>query len=81
MEALFTILVVAMAIVVMVGMMYMVMREKIDHEAHTRYVRSPWTDEAIETQNAVDAHLQQGDEDVADTVPVTEEEAGEKPNA
>lgn len=75
MGPIFTILVVALAFFTIVAMMVVVMREKVDHEAHTRYVRSPWTDDAVETQNKVDAHLQQSDEAREDTIPVSEPEA------
>jgi hypothetical protein len=49
----FTILVVALAFFSIVIMMAIVLREKVDHEAHRRYVRSPWNDE-------VDVTTQQG---------------------
>jgi disulfide bond formation protein DsbB len=44
-NATFTILVIALALLSIVGTMYFVLREQRAHDAHTRYVRSPWNEE------------------------------------
>jgi hypothetical protein len=61
MDALFTILVIALALFSVVAVMVIILREKVDHDAHLKYVRSPWTEEATEAQEAVDAHFQKSD--------------------
>lgn len=76
MEAVFTILVIAVALLSVVGVMFMILREKVDHDAPLHYVRSPWTDDAVETQNAVDAQFQKHETAGANTVEVAEPDAG-----
>jgi hypothetical protein len=44
-NATFTILVIVLALSSIVGTMYFVLREQRAHDAHTRYVRSPWGEE------------------------------------
>ena len=61
MGTVFTILVIALALFSIVAVMFLIMREKVDHEAPLKYVRSPWTEEATETQHGVDAHFQKTD--------------------
>ena len=75
MGAIFTILVIALALFSVVAVMVLILREKTDHEAHVRYVRSPWNDDNTEAQNQVDAHFQQSDAELANTIEVTEPEA------
>ena len=44
-SAAFTILVILLALSSIIGTMYFVLREQRSHDAHTRYVRSPWGEE------------------------------------
>lgn len=80
MEALFTILVIALALFSIVAVMFLILREKVDHDAHLKYVRSPWTDDATEAQEAVDAHFQKSDES-AESTRVTSPYADEQPRS
>jgi hypothetical protein len=52
--------------------MFLILREKVDHEAHVKYVRSPWTDDAADAQTTVDTHFQKTDAAVPETVIVSE---------
>lgn len=49
MGTVFTILVIALALFSVVAVMYLILREKEDHDAHLKYVRSPWADDVVET--------------------------------
>lgn len=78
MEVLFAILLIGLALFSIVGTMAFVMREKRDHEAHTRYVRSPWPNEPVNTpasQKTDDESLSQSVTvpDPGDHVPVAED--------
>ena len=77
MGTVFTILVIALALFSIVAVMFLILREKVDHEAHLKYVRSPWTDDATAAQNEVDAHFQKADgETPASSVTVPEASTG-----
>lgn len=78
MGAVFTILVIALALFSIVAVMYLILREKVDHEAHTRYVRSPWLEDSTQTHTTVDTHSHASDEAAAEVV-VTEPEATAEP--
>ena len=76
MGTVFTILVIAMALLSIVAVMVLILREKVDHDAHLKYVRSPWTENAAEAQKKVDAHFQKTDaEKPASSVAAPEPEA------
>lgn len=92
MGTLFTILVVALAFFSIVIMMVIVLREKVDHEAHLKYVRSPWNDEdapQLPPAHAHDAAAPAAEVDAetpapaetADTVAVVEADDSEETKA
>lgn len=58
MGTVFTILVIALALFSIVAVMFLILREKVDHDAPLKYVRSPWTDDAPETPHGVDAETE-----------------------
>ena len=51
MGTVFTVLLVLLALSSIVLTMWFVMREKREHDAHTRYRRSPWAEEPVRLAN------------------------------
>ena len=83
MTALVYLLVIGLAAITMVGVMYLVLREKHEDDAHLKYRRSPWDEAVAPTQpdSAPDTTVAEhpADTEVAEVAEVVEPVIGANP--